>query len=166
MTDLAVDAAIATVDDERKRRIDEATSAGAPRRHRDNAASSGATDQDSLADPSPQTASRRRAHPAAGARIGTAGFGLATMLGLIAAMGFARRSTASDVDAPAASVPPQVVVVVHRALHGSATAKPPTSMATAPSGPIVLTARPIVPVWRGTALANSEHRQVAEHRFG
>jgi hypothetical protein len=93
---------------------------------------------------------RRRRHPAIGARIGAAGFSLATMFGLVAAMGLSRTSTDAQAAAAAAAVPDRVVVVVHRITTttpagGERVATSGTTN-TGISGPITLAARPTVRV--------------------
>jgi len=95
----------------------------------------------------------KRRHPAQGARIAAAGLGLASMFGLVGAMGLARHPSAgaSTVVSPApAPVAPQVIVVIHR--DGTVQPAPAASPAAgqvvaATQGPVVLTARPtVVPV--------------------
>lgn len=77
--------------------------------------------------------------PARGSKIAAAGLGMATMLGLVAAMGFASRSAATAPPAPAATIPaPQVVVVIHPA------DSPQGVTAGTPSSPVVLSAQPVV----------------------
>ena len=96
----------------------------------------------------PRSSPRPRGGAAQGSKIAAAGFGLASMLGLVAAMGFASTSSAETPPAPAATVPPaQVVVVIHPADASAATAAVPGSpgvVAATPSQPIVLSAQPVV----------------------
>lgn len=99
-------------------------------------------------------------HPARGTKIAAAGFGLATMLGLVGAMGYTNRpaNAAQPAAQPAAALtaPPPIVVVIHRnqQVAGSATGVPqlpaaPAGASTAvavsaPAAPIALTAQPVV----------------------
>jgi hypothetical protein len=89
---------------------------------------------------------RRRRHPAIGARIGAAGFSLATMFGLVAAMGLSRTSTDAQAAAAATAAPNRVVVVLHRstATTAAGSERVTTSGRTGVSGPITLAARPAV----------------------
>ncbi len=86
-----------------------------------------------------------RRSAAQGSKIAATGLGLATMFGLVAAMGYASAASASTPPAPAQ--PAQVTVVIHPA---NGTAPPaavsgtPGVVAANPSRPIVLTAQPIV----------------------
>lgn len=92
----------------------------------------------------------RKRHPAGGARIGSAGAGMAAMLGLVALMGWPQRSSGTDQAPPvqpAAPAPPQVLVVVHPArpltAAGSAVASEVVDTSV-PGGPVALIARPVV----------------------
>lgn len=103
-----------------------------------------------------RTAAPVRRHPAQGARIAAGGLALASMFGIVGAMGFANRSTSA---APSAVVPtpaPQVVVVIHRtsqsdasstiapATPASATGLTPGPTVAAPAAPTPLTAQPVI----------------------
>lgn len=90
---------------------------------------------------------------ATGSKIAAAGFGMATMLGLVGAMGFAQKNSDSTVTPPV--IPPaQVVVVIHPATGtttgattgapGATAASTPAVVAAAPNQPIVLSAQPVV----------------------
>lgn len=91
-----------------------------------------------------------RAGTAQGSKIAAAGFGLAAMLGLVGAMGYASRASASKPDHPEVTVPPaQVLVVIHPAdATGTTTptAEAPEALPALPASPapIVLEARPTV----------------------
>jgi hypothetical protein len=91
---------------------------------------------------------RSRRGAAQGSKIAAAGFGMATMFGLVAAMGFAGRTSASTPPAPVpTAAPAQVVVVIHPADGTAATAAVPGTpgvVAATPSQPIVLSAQPRV----------------------
>jgi hypothetical protein len=98
----------------------------------------------------PSAPRSNRAGAAQGSKIAVAGFGLATMFGLVGLMGYANKTTVvTPAPAPAAAVPPQVVVVIHAA-DGQAAAAAPSAATTgsvptaSPSQPVVLTAQPIV----------------------
>jgi len=99
------------------------------------------------AEPTRGVSARRSA--AQGSKIAAAGFGLATMFGLVAAMGYASAASAS-VPPPSSVAPAQVVVVIHpadgTAATGATAVVPGTSGAVAatPSQPIALTAQPTV----------------------
>jgi hypothetical protein len=96
----------------------------------------------------PTTAHPRRAGAAAGSKIAAAGFGFAAMLGLVAAMGYASRSSAAAPQpAPTPAVPTQVVVVIHPAAGSAASVTAPASpgaRTASSSEPIVLSAQPTV----------------------
>ena len=89
-----------------------------------------------------------RAGAAQGSKIAAAGFGLAAMLGLVAAMGFASATSAPAPPATPETVPPaEVVVVIHPAdgtAGASTVAGSPGVVTTTPTRPIVLSARPTV----------------------
>jgi hypothetical protein len=109
----------------------------------------------------PGQRTRRRRHPASGARIGAAGFGLATMLGLVGAMGLSRTSTTAQT-ASATGAPSQVVVVIHRTntmtpAGGESSATPGTTTGTRVSGPITLRTRPTVRAAAPSPSAPSAH---------
>lgn len=117
---------------------------------------------------------QRRRHPAKASRVAAAGFGMATMLGLVGAMGYAQRASAGAAATAPATVPvvpqaapqpaPQVVVVIHRRPNPDAAASVPVTTpsttattattatsapstptaTTVPAAPIPLTARPVV----------------------
>jgi len=118
-----------------------------------SAAGSGAgADATAAAEPV-RSAPRLRGGAAQGSKIAVAGFGLATMLGLVAAMGFAGKSSASAPAEPVATIAPaQVVVMVHPADGSAATAAVPGApvvsgagvVVVTPSQPIVLSAQPAV----------------------
>jgi hypothetical protein len=99
----------------------------------------------------------RRRHPAQGARIAAGGIALASMLGMVGAMGYSSRSASAASTAPPAAVaaaPPKVVVVIHQSPAAApvggasadpaaiATATPPPAVVAA--APIPLTAQPVV----------------------
>ena len=73
---------------------------------------------------------------------------MVTMFGLVAAMGFAGKTSASTPPAPVpTAAPAQVVVVIHPADGRAATAAVPGApgvVAATPSQPIVLSAQPTV----------------------
>jgi hypothetical protein len=84
----------------------------------------------------------RRKHVAQGSRIAAAGAGLATMFGLVGAMGVAAQNDAVTTAPPApAAVPTAQIVVVHRPAAAGVAADSVTPPASAP---IPLTARPTV----------------------
>jgi hypothetical protein len=90
-----------------------------------------------------------RAGVAQGSKIAVTGFGFATMLGLVALMGFANKAPASKpAVSPTVSVPAQVVVVMNPAdSQPGAIVVPGASgsvVAASPSQPIVLSAQPTV----------------------
>jgi hypothetical protein len=97
--------------------------------------------------------SRRRRHPATGARIVALGVGASTMFGLVATMGIAQvraQSTPTSADAvttvpPAPPTAPLTIVPVPDLAPVAATT-PRAGTATAPAAPIVLQARPDVRV--------------------
>ena len=98
------------------------------------------------------TATPPRRRPATGAKVAAAGLGMATMLGLVGAMGYAARSTTTDTQ-PVVTPAPQIVVVVHQnpptaSPTADAPATPASSSGAAttapPAAPIALTARPVV----------------------
>jgi hypothetical protein len=101
---------------------------------------------------------KRRRHPAAGARIVAAGLGASTMFGLVAAMGIASAAADSSqaattpVNAAQAATAPNTVTpgTVTPGTVAPTTVTPstvaPNTVAPAPSGPIVLQARPQVSV--------------------
>jgi hypothetical protein len=87
--------------------------------------------------------SPKRRHPAKASRIATAGFGVATMFGLIGAFGYTRHTPAGSNPAPpAAPLESQVVVVVHHdgpsgssagtTLHARPSVRPATAAPRAP----------------------------------
>jgi hypothetical protein len=88
---------------------------------------------------------------ATGSKIAAAGFGMATMLGLVGAMGFAQNNSGST-GTPQVIPPAQVVVVIHPAttvataggVPGATAAATPAVVAAAPNQPIVLNAQPVV----------------------
>lgn len=88
---------------------------------------------------------------ATGSKIAAAGFGMATMLGLVGAMGLAQKNSGST-GTPQVIPPAQVVVVIHPATTvatagaapGAGAAATPAVVAAAPNQPIVLNAQPIV----------------------
>lgn len=98
------------------------------------------------------TATPPHRRPAKGAKIAAAGLSMATMLGLVGAMGYAARATTTDTQ-PVLTPGPQIVVVVHQnppttsppdaALAASATVTGATTTAP-PAAPIALTAQPVV----------------------
>ena len=105
-------------------------------------------EQATIVDPTPTNAVARppRVGAASGSKVAAAGFGFAAMLGLVAAMGYAGRSSATAPQpAPAPAGPAQVVVVIHPA-DGSApvAAAAPGGVASSSSQPIVLSAQPTV----------------------
>jgi hypothetical protein len=83
----------------------------------------------------------RRAHPASGSRVGVAAGGLAAMLGLVAAFGLVEKSAGAG---PVAPTPGRVVIVIHRNGDAPADGTVSTVVVAPASGPIALTARPIV----------------------
>ena len=94
----------------------------------------------------------RRRHPALGGRIAAAGLGATTMLGLVTMLGFAGGSAAESPQptvAPPAPAQP-IKIVIHRSPAAAATpnttttATPAEPTAAAPTGPIELTANPVV----------------------
>jgi hypothetical protein len=108
-----------------------------------------------VAGPTSPSRRKRRRHPAKGARIVAAGLGASTMFGLVAAMGIASaaanssQAAISPVDTPvnpaqAATVPN--TVTVSPSTVAPSTVAPNAGQALAPSGPIVLQARPQVSV--------------------
>jgi hypothetical protein len=121
------------------------------RRRAASCRTSGSTtaEQATTVDPTPTNAVARppRAGAASGSKVAAAGFGFAAMLGVIAAMGYAGRSSATTPQpAPAPAAPAQVLVVIHPA-DGSATpvaAAAPGGVASSSSQPIVLSAQPTV----------------------
>ena len=81
---------------------------------------------------------------ATGSKIAAAGFGMATMLGLVGVMGLAQGNSGSY-DTLQAAPPAQVVVVIHPATTPGATpGATPAVVAATPNQPIVLTAQPTV----------------------
>lgn len=119
---------------------------------RKRAASAGTQARTSV--PEPGAAAGRgsgRRGVATGSKIAAAGFGMATMLGLVGAMGFAQKNSGSTVT-PQVIPPAQVVVVIHPATTtpGATAAATPgataaaTPVAAAPNQPIVLNAQPVV----------------------
>jgi hypothetical protein len=90
-----------------------------------------------------------RAPAAQGSKIAAAGFGFAALFGLVGAMGFANRPSATTPPTPVENVPPaQVVVVIHPS-DGTTDPAPavsgsPVAVATTPAQPVVLTAQPTV----------------------
>jgi hypothetical protein len=116
-----------------------------------------------VAGPTSPSRRKRRRHPAKGARIVAAGLGASTMFGLVAAMGIASaaanssQAATSPVNTPvnpaqAATVPntvaPNTVAPNTEAPNTVApnAVAPNTGQTPAPSGPIVLQARPQVSV--------------------
>jgi hypothetical protein len=102
---------------------------------------------------------KRRRHPAKGARIVAAGLGASTMFGLVAAMGIASAAANSSQAATTPVNPAQGAIVPNTVTPGTVTpgtvlpstvtpdtVAPNTGQAPAPSGPIVLQARPQVSV--------------------
>jgi hypothetical protein len=152
MTDLAEPSSTTTAADEQLRRIQQL------QRKRGvgtvvQPASSSTPECETPTKPVPSIARRRsRPHPAIGARVGAAGLGLVTMLGLIAGMGLAQPSTASGAPTQVSAAPSEVVVVIHRTATGAVPSTDATTSiaaaAPAPSttaaAPIALTARPTV----------------------
>lgn len=113
----------------------------------DPASSASAVTQPSR--PASAAARAPRAGTATGSKVAAAGIGFAAMLGLVAVMGFAGRSSATkpQLAGQLAAPPAQIVVVVHPAdgaatqATASATAGP---IVAASSQPIVLSAQPTV----------------------
>jgi hypothetical protein len=107
---------------------------------------------------------KRRRHPAKGARIVAAGLGASTMFGLVAAMGIASAAANSSQAATTPVNPAQGAIVPNTVTPGPVTpgtvtpgtvlpstvtpdtVAPNIGQAPAPSGPIVLQARPQVSV--------------------
>lgn len=92
---------------------------------------------------------RRQAHAgrgsgrqgvATGSKIAAAGFGMASMLGLVGVMGLVQRNSGSN-DTLQVAPPAQVVVVIHPATTPDAT---PAVLAATPNQPTVLNAQPTV----------------------
>ena len=149
MTDTA--AAVDRADEARRARIDAlaqrrapSTVGAAPR-----SPSTSATPQTT-----PSTRSRARRQVGRASKAAVAGLGAATMLGIVAALGWAGRSVSADpapvpVPAPAPVGPVPVVVVIHHA-DGSVvtgdvgTATSATSAGVVTDQPIVLSAQPVV----------------------
>lgn len=100
------------------------------------------------ASPATRAAARPpRAGVANGSKVAAAGFGFAAMLGLVAGMGYAGRSSAAPQPAPAPAAPAQVVVVIHPADGSAAQVGTPTvlgAVTASSSQPIVLSAQPTV----------------------
>jgi hypothetical protein len=146
MTDLAAPDAATIADDEQRRRVEQLQRRRASRPLADQPLVPSSTRLGGPTVAAPRSRSgRSRPHPAIGARIGAAGFGLVTMFGLVATMGLARPSAATSAPEPAVAAPAEVVVVIHRTGTASPT-DATTSVATAnpTSAPITLTARPTV----------------------
>jgi hypothetical protein len=109
--------------------------------------------------PSPSRRKRRR-HPAKGARIVAAGLGASTMFGLVAAMGIASAAANSS---QAAATPPTAPLnaaqgatipdLIAPSTVAPSTVEPNAGQVPAPSGPIVLQARPQVSVVNPTPAA-------------
>lgn len=92
---------------------------------------------------------KRRRHPAKGARIVAAGLGASTMFGLVAALGIASAAANSSQAATTPVIPAQGAIVPNTVTPDTVapnTVTPNTGQAPAPSGPIVLQARPQVSV--------------------
>lgn len=87
----------------------------------------------------------RRQSPALGARIAVSGASVATMFGLVGAMGLAQRSAAAPEPAPEPTTltAPPVIVVVRQQSTSPTT---PSTQGPLTSGPIELTATPRVRV--------------------
>jgi hypothetical protein len=128
-------------------------------------AAAGSTGAPMSAPAAPST--HRRIAPATGAKIATAGFFTATMLGMVGAMAISEHAMSAAANttpatnpttAPATTAPPKVIVVVH---HVDANGKPLAAPTVKPSGkgtpaaaapapvavtapPIALTAAPVV----------------------
>jgi hypothetical protein len=108
------------------------------------------TDAPSATDPAAPRANVRAARTgvASGSKVAAAGLGFATMLGLVAAMGVAGRSSAAAPPpaAPLPAAPDHVVVVIHPADATAGQGGAPTAAGSAPasSQPIVLSPQPTV----------------------
>lgn len=89
------------------------------------------------------TPSKRRRHPAAGARIVAAGLGASTLFGLVATMGIAQVRAESTPTSNAQTTPPVAPTAPLTIVPVAALTPAP---AIAPAGAIVLQARPDVRV--------------------
>lgn len=142
MTSVSTKAAMTTTDDElRRERIAEL--------QRRRAAGSNSTESRSVAtvesNEDPRSRSRvesMRVGVGSGSKIAATGIGFTAMLGLVAAMGYAGRTSASE-STPEPTVPTQVVVVLHPAEGGGSTSAA-DGAAPATNEPIALTAQPVV----------------------
>ncbi|MGA0878573.1 MAG: hypothetical protein ACO3SP_05585 [Ilumatobacteraceae bacterium] len=89
-----------------------------------------------------------RSGVASGSKIAATGIGFTAMLGLVAAMGLAERSSQPEPQSqPVATVPTQVVIVVHEAGAAGVSAGSPAVVGNSTVSndqPVVLTAQPVV----------------------
>lgn len=100
---------------------------------------------DSVIVPSANVDASTRPGVASGSKIAATGVGFTAMLGLVAAMGFAGRSSEPEnfpVVSPTA--PTQIVVVVHPAGGSATEAGSSGAVGAAADGPVPLTAQPTV----------------------